>query len=91
MKALSIKQPWTHLIAAGIKDIENRTWQTHFRGRIYIHASATSAKEPYRIFTDEQASIFIDLDFKMIKSYSETSQIIGEVDIVDCVINHSSI
>ena len=40
MKALSIKQPWASLIAHGIKDIENRNWKTHFRGRIYIHASA---------------------------------------------------
>ena len=39
MKALSIKQPWASLIAHGIKDIENRTWRTHFRGKIYIHAS----------------------------------------------------
>jgi hypothetical protein len=101
MKALSVKQPWAHLICTpridnpllGIKDIENRTWQTHFRGRIYIHASGTPAKEPYQIFTDEQAQAFIDsdLDFEMLKSYSETSRIIGEVDIVDCVVNHSSI
>jgi hypothetical protein len=101
MKALSIKQPWAHLICTprldnpllGIKDTENRTWQTHFRGKIYIHASGTPAKEPYKIFTDEQAQAFIDsdLDFEMLKSYSETSRIIGEVEIVDCVINHDSI
>ena len=42
MKALSIKQPWASLIAHGIKDIENRTWKTNFRGRIYIHASSIS-------------------------------------------------
>ncbi|MCC9016945.1 ASCH domain-containing protein [Flavobacterium lipolyticum] len=101
MKTLSIKQPWAHLICTprvdnpllGIKDIENRTWQTHFRGRIYVHASGSPAKEPYKIFTDEQASIFIDsyLDFKMLESYKQTSQIIGEVEIIDCVINHPSI
>lgn len=93
MKAVSIKQPWASLIAHGIKDIENRTWQTHFRGRIYVHASGKPAKEPYKIFTDEQASVFIDsdLDFKMLESYKQTSMIIGEVDIVDCVINHESI
>jgi hypothetical protein len=37
-KALSIKQPWASLIAHGIGR-ENRTWKTHFRGKIYIHAS----------------------------------------------------
>lgn len=42
MKALSIKQPWAWLIAAGHKDIENRTWQpsSGLDGqRIVIHAS----------------------------------------------------
>ena len=39
MKALSIIQPWAWLIAAGYKDIENRTWHTYFRGEFFIHAS----------------------------------------------------
>ena len=38
MKALSIRQPWAWLIVAGYKDVENRTWATDFRGRIYVHA-----------------------------------------------------
>ena len=38
MKALSIRQPWAWLIVNGYKDIENRTWSTDFRGRIYLHA-----------------------------------------------------
>ena len=39
MKALTIKQPWAHLIIHCGKDIENRDWPTRFRGRIAIHAS----------------------------------------------------
>jgi len=39
MKAISIKQPWAWLIVNGYKDIENRSWSTNFRGRVYIHAS----------------------------------------------------
>lgn len=86
MKALSIKQPWASLIAHGIKDIENRTWKTNFRGRIYIHVSAKLAD--YKL-TDEQlkecgCKILWDSD-KLV------SAIIGEVDIIDCVINHPSI
>ena len=38
MKALSIRQPWAWLIVNGYKDIENRTWSTDFRGRVYVHA-----------------------------------------------------
>ena len=36
--ALSIQQPWCWLLAAGHKDIENRTWSTRFRGRVLLHA-----------------------------------------------------
>lgn len=38
MKALTIKQPWASLIAAGIKDVENRSWPTLYRGPLLIHA-----------------------------------------------------
>jgi hypothetical protein len=39
MKALSLWQPWAHLVASGAKRIENRPWQTRFRGRFLIHAA----------------------------------------------------
>jgi ASCH domain len=38
MKALSIQQPWAWLIANGPKDIENRDWNTSYRGLVLIHA-----------------------------------------------------
>lgn len=92
MKALSIKQPWASLIAHGIKDIENRTWKTNFRGRIYIHASAKKAGELPYILSDTQGDFVYYNESDGLKSHSEiTSAIIGEVDIIDCVINHESI
>ena len=45
MKALSIRQPWAELILQGRKTIELRTWQTHYRGRVAIHASQTVQEE----------------------------------------------
>jgi hypothetical protein len=39
VKALSIRQPWAHLILHGGKDIENRKWSTKYRGPILIHAA----------------------------------------------------
>lgn len=38
MKALTISQPYASLIASGEKWIENRTWETNYRGEIAIHA-----------------------------------------------------
>jgi ASCH domain-containing protein len=36
--ALSVRQPWAELIMSGSKPIELRTWDTDYRGRIWIHA-----------------------------------------------------
>ncbi|MGJ1321480.1 ASCH domain-containing protein [Sphingobacterium faecium] len=95
MKALSIKQPWASLIAYGIKDIENRTWKTKFRGRIYIHASG---KPSFNNLTlglshDQIDYVFLKTEFPLLTKdiFYYKSAIIGEVDIVDCVINHESI
>lgn len=93
MKAVSIKQPWAYLIAAGIKDIENRTWKPHFRGRIYIHVSGKASGKLPDVLTNKQAD-FITCNVKKMPpnvKNMDYSAIIGEVDIIDCVINHPSI
>lgn len=38
MKALTICQPYAHLILTGEKPVENRTWTTRYRGPLLIHA-----------------------------------------------------
>lgn len=43
MKAITIRQPWAHLIAAGVKRVENRSWPTAHRGPLAIHAAKISA------------------------------------------------
>lgn len=40
MKTLSVRQPEAWLLVNGIKDVENRTWTTGYRGPLLIHASA---------------------------------------------------
>jgi hypothetical protein len=43
MKVLTVKNPWADWIIFGqrgeFKTTENRTWETLYRGRIYIHVS----------------------------------------------------
>ncbi len=39
MKAITIRQPWAHLIATGDKLYETRSWKTEYRGPIAIHAA----------------------------------------------------
>lgn len=40
IKALTISQPFAALIASGEKFVENRTWETLYRGWLLIHAGA---------------------------------------------------
>ena len=91
MKCLSIKQPWAQYIAAGIKDIENRSWGLkNFPQRVLIH---TGKKK------DIQSVYDLPLLYQLIIENAEkmgvvpfiddmpTGAIIGVVDIVGCSIN----
>lgn len=92
MKAITIKQPWASLIVAGLKDVENRTWKTNYRGRVLIHAGV-SKKEGWNLTANQQMCVA-----KSNKELSKTKfedlpfgAILGSVEIVDCVQNHPSV
>jgi len=40
---LSVPNPRSYLICAGVQDVENRGFPTDFRGRLFIHSSGRSA------------------------------------------------
>lgn len=44
MKALSLHQPWAHLIAEGRKTIETRTWRTFYHGRLLICSTKNTSE-----------------------------------------------
>ena len=73
MKALTIKQPYASLIVNGYKRVEFRTWKTNYRGKILIHAGLSSDKESLNNFES--------YNLEYVKG-----AIIGEADIVDCVL-----
>ena len=80
MKAISIRQPFAALIVAGIKDIENRSWTTNYRGKILVHASKKIDKSGLEVMEK------MGLELKYIDALLKyTGGIIGEVEIVDCV------
>ncbi|MFY1686438.1 hypothetical protein [Plantactinospora sp. WMMB782] len=58
MKALSITRPWAELILRG-KDVENRTWDTKFRGAFFLHAAQSWAKDaiPFAAMADPDALV----------------------------------
>lgn len=96
MKAITIKQPWASLIVEGVKDIENRTWKTNFRGRILIHAGEDRKldKKPLdMVFNQKQLSVLNELytELQLCQKHEKYGVIIGSIEIVDCVINHESV
>ncbi len=97
MKALSIKQPWAYLIAAGIKDVENRTWKTNYRGKFLIHAPQTIDKKIiYKMYCGDYLNpggkiICVGSDlWNFFRGIHVSSAIIGEAEIVDCIQNSKS-
>lgn len=93
MKVISIKQPWASLIANNIKNIENRTWRTNFRGRILIHATIRPVfnKTPFELLTKKQLKQVHEKYGYFFPWWEPKGAILGEVDIIDCVQNHPSI
>ena len=86
--ALSIRQPWAWAILHAGKDIENRSWQTDFRGPVCIHASAGMTKREYLEFEglyglDHRWTIPEPADLPR-------GGIVGTARIVDCVARHPS-
>ena len=82
MKIISVRQPWASLIVQGIKDVENRSWRTHHRGPVLIHASQRQDE-----ITEKELKRRYGIE--MPKRLPKGS-VIGVADIVDCVEEHPS-
>lgn len=50
MKALSVRQPWTFAITDLGKSVENRTWETKYRGPILLHAALGCTRREWTYF-----------------------------------------
>ena len=75
MKALSIQQPWSYAILYLGKNIENRTWNTNFRGEFYIHSPQKFDLQAYELLEN-----FYDLPTI---SDLKRGGITGKVELVD--------
>lgn len=91
-KALSVQQPYAILEVMGIKDIENRSWKTDYRGRLYIHACGRKGDHKKNKLTPEQMSeVTGSIALRIVQDDQMYSSIIGYVDLVDVVENHPSV
>jgi hypothetical protein len=87
MKAISVRQPWAWLIVNGYKDIENRSWPTHQRGKVLIHAAKSMTRKEYN-----ECRMHSELCGVMIPPFENLQRggIVGEATISDCVATSSS-
>ena len=77
---LSVGQPWAHAIMYYAKDVENRSWSTTYRGRMWVHASSRGA------FLDRwPGTVALGGEHGM-----PIGVIVGSVDITDVVRGHTS-
>ena len=82
MKAITIQQPLAAMIGLGVKKIEYRTWETSYRGKLAIHASAKMTKEHAEFC--KKKSIITMLQ-PVVNRYGDLplGKIIAVVDLVD--------
>lgn len=82
---ISVRQPFAEAIVRGLKDIENRSWSTNFRGKLYIHASRSRAMFRDNLeYVEDVSGVALDEDALVYGA------IIGSVHLVDCVTEHRS-
>lgn len=86
MKALCVKQPWAQLIVDGYKDVENRTWQTAYRGPILICAS----KKPDYAFTDILAEWNRIYNLALTPKDFPLGGVVGQATLIDIVTDSDS-
>lgn len=82
IKVLTVRMPWAALIMLGLKNIENRTWTTSYRGKIVIHASAQNHDAEWmgaRYMCQKLGVKFPDGDMML----SKTGELLGVVTLSD--------
>ena len=88
MKAITIWQPWAQLLVAGIKQNETRSWQTHYRGELLIHAAKQPPLRGIQTVPDAAwkkalLSLGLNEEDDPVESFP-IGVIVGKVKIVDC-------
>ncbi len=90
MKAITIHQPWAWAIVQGLKNIENRTCPTKYRGKLLIHAGNSKKSINAGYVFMHRVSSHNDTEIPLLDELIYGS-IIGEVELVDCIRNSDSI
>ena len=81
---------WPDVLVNGFKDVENRTWRTKYRGRLYIHASGTYTRRAHDEWKNLIPHLYgTGLPFDYCEL--ETGGIIGSVELDDVADDSNSV
>jgi activating signal cointegrator 1 len=85
MKALSIQQPWASLIVQGCKRVETRSWFTHYRGPLVIHAGSRFRKPQWDLCKETPfQECLAAADLHRLRDLP-LGCVVGVVTMIDCV------
>ena len=87
MKMLSLRQPYACLVVHFQKHIENRTWNTRFRGEFLIHAAKGMTRREFEAACDFASPILGDAcpTEERLRSMLRFGGIVGHARLVDVV------
>lgn len=80
IKVLSIQQPWAWCIVNGYKGVENRSWNTSYRGEFLIHTGKKIDVNGYEWIRSEFPDIPLPERYKF-----ETGGIVGKARLINTV------
>jgi hypothetical protein len=85
MKALSILQPWASLVVHGHKRIETRSWPTHHRGPLIIHAGGRFRKRQWDLCRESPFQECLAAAGLQRLRDLPLGCVVGMVNVLDCV------
>jgi hypothetical protein len=74
---ITLRQPFASAVFLAGKDVENRTWTTEYRGRLWIHAASRPARE--------DSPVYARRGLWLPEEPLPRGVILGCVDLVDCI------
>ncbi|KKM82316.1 hypothetical protein LCGC14_1320910 [marine sediment metagenome] len=85
MKCLSLTQTWASLMALGLKKVETRSWKTHYRGPLAIHAAKGFPRWAIELAREEPfATALVRAGIRRLDELPRGA-IIATANLVDCV------
>jgi hypothetical protein len=83
IRALTITQPWAECILSQGKNVENRTWNTHQRGYVAIHASSSFSPSRFENCEENYGLVINpdDVDYGSIVAFAKLVDVVTEEDL----------